>query len=125
MGKSITVHVLGYTANSGLYCCMNRLEMRQAMARAERLGEKIIEWASQTKVGERILGGDCWRVTSEIISLLPKVVSCPICDGGGCIVCNWSGVTTPGYWHKWDNWQLRQIRDNALANSEKIIPRED
>jgi len=115
MGRSYTYHVLGYARRPTdppetheLMPAMNRVEISQQREKARRRGLSIVYWAAQTKTGERILGGTDWAPDPEVPGA--RVVSCPICDSRGCIVCDWSGVCPPNHWKRWQPWQLEAIR---------------
>ena len=116
MGKSYTVHCVGLSPSREYYA-MSKMEIAQANHRAKKNGDQIIEWYAQTKTGVRILGANDTNkcVPAEKIKL-PKMVTCPICEGRGkngkysCPVCNFSGITRPGYEKKWRPWQLESMR---------------
>lgn len=132
---SHTYHCVGICAsNNGkrrVYLAMNRREMAQQAKIAEKAGNKIIEWEAQTKTGRRLIGSPC-APASEV--RLPKMVTCPICNGIGrktiqrgengaldvvrlCPVCNGSGITSPGYWNHWQDWQLERMRSEFDTQS--------
>lgn len=118
-----TYHVIGLAPAGQLaqreYWCMNKREMAQAIVKARDEGLTITHWYAQTRTGERMLGNTPIAATSDIN--LPKLVDCPICDGNGCCVCNYSGVTQKNYWRKWSDWQLESIRRDALKNQRTRI----
>lgn len=126
MGRSYRVHVVGTSAlvdgEQRLWYAMNTLEMNWQRIRAEREGQPITGWYAQTSTGERMLGGTSCEGTPAI-----KLVPCPICDGSGllgvtnfivhgqqlrqgCPVCDGTGQTKPGYWRKWQDRQLDEMR---------------
>lgn len=107
MGKSYTYHVVGEDTTGRLWGAMSRAEMAQVRAKAERLGDKVIGWNAQTQTGTRILGGE-WALTTDV--KFPRMVDCPICERAGCFVCDFSGITRPNHWEKWQEWQLEDMR---------------
>jgi len=134
VGKSITINVIGSTepekiseTESRCYQChaMNKLEMKQKKIKMERKGYKITNWVAQTKQGCKMIGSyDTWEeIKDNQINHVPTV-KCPICNGQGvkvlipgdvplvnfCVICNGSGVTRKGYWNKWQQWQLDNIK---------------
>jgi len=123
--SSYKIHVIGLAPISPtedrLYYAMSRVEMVQAMAKAAHAGKTITRWYSQTGVGDRILGSSETVTTEEITDLLPKLSTCPVCDGYGCICCNYAGIAPRNYHHRWQDWQLANIRAAALASAE-VIP---
>lgn len=105
-----------------MYGCMTRIEMLQAMKKAEKVGHPIIEWKAQTATGAIMLGN---ASTAEPYALLnrvkfPKLVECPICYENGCVVCNYSGITEPNNWEKWLPWQLDQIRKDLIKETNDL-----
>jgi len=122
VGRSHTYNVIGEgPENDGVRLCypaMNKREMEQARVKAGRDGKIIERWCSQTVTGARMLGFQVEPVRTADVKL-PKLVSCPICSGRGCVVCNDSGVTSTGYEKNWQSWQLDQIRQGSLANQPR------
>lgn len=119
MGRSVTYHVVGQTAVvDGCFCevgAMSRLEIVQHRERGMKDGRPIRWWFAQTLVGERILGGVGPVKDAEVPRV--SVVGCPICDGRGCCVCNYSGLTRRGHWRGWLEWQLAMIRKDATGET--------
>lgn len=112
MGHSYTIHCLGIPSGTA----MNRVEIAQSIYKAEQEGHSIKYWYPQTKTGERILRTSFRVTTEELRSLLPQLVTCPICEGEGrngryyCPICNGSGITKPGNEKNWQPWQLEHMR---------------
>ena len=76
MGRSRTINCIGLGEvkdnQQRMYYANNRLEiMQQTVIVKKRDGETITDWYAQTKI----------------------VVSCPACEGSGCHICNYSGIT--------------------------------
>ena len=125
MGRSLTVHCVGY-GNKYVYTAMNRVEVTQNIAKARGRGDDIIYWIAQTKTGMRILKTDYIgqeKYTKDLT--LPKLVKCPICEGTGilskedegdykvvhpCPVCNGSGICKKGNEKNWSEWQIEEFR---------------
>jgi hypothetical protein len=114
MGKSYTYNCIGCCAPKNgrerAYFAMNRLEMEQITKKArEQDGEIITYWYAQTKKGEQILGG---RDTVYVGELKPArgIVTCEVCDGIGCYVCNDSGITHKGHYKNWADWQIEMFK---------------
>jgi len=124
MGKSYTYHVVGYAARADdptdlhyLFPAMNRGEISQQRNRAKRQGLRMMFWRAQTETGERLLGGD-YAPDSQVQGT--KVVSCPICKGRGCVICEHSGVCPPNHWERWQPWQLEAFRQAALGYQKEV-----
>ena len=102
MGRSYTIHCVGFPAGSA----MSKVELLQEEHRLRKLGYGPITWVAQTKVGEKILSSRRW----------PKLVTCPICEGDGhngpyyCPVCRGSGICRPGAEKEWLPWQIEHMR---------------
>ena len=125
MGKSYTYHVIGQSAiyeEGGKqlrqsYPAMNRVEIAQVRVKAVRDGHPITVWYCQTRVGERILGDAV--LDRDVLALLPKMVTCPVCLGRGhngqwwCPVCNGSGICRPGNERNWQAWQIEHMKAEA------------
>jgi hypothetical protein len=133
MGRSITIHCIGYARTGGyvnekgegvtqhrLFYAMNRLEVEQKRYEAAKEGLKINYWVAQTKTGLRILASkkvfvEYWPINDKDV---PRVntVTCPICLGEGhngkyyCPVCNGSGITKKGNEKRWQPWQIEHMK---------------
>ncbi len=140
MGRSQTIHVLGYAPDGGelrIYRAMNKTEIAQARKLAERDGLKIKFWQAQTKTGAKMIGAaEPWTHIDDEFVKAGKAVTCPVCEGIGqkdtgektltglpivkhCIVCNGSGICKPGHEKRWQEWQLNNIRkDFGLPEKE-------
>ena len=123
-------HCLGFADqdinSERIYPAMNRIEIAQARELARREGLSISRWESQTATGNRILGNDNGVAQDADIPSI-ATVSCPICDGIGtkrlsanvvriCVICKGSGITKPGFWNKWNQWQLDSIRKGMISD---------
>lgn len=101
MGSSHTYHVIGVgqerEGKASLYPAMSHLEMVQQAKKAERNGDKIVDWYWQTQTGRKML-----ERPAKI-----KTVVCPKCSGFGCGICNVSGITTKRWLSGFQDWQLR------------------
>lgn len=101
MGSTNTYHVIGVgeerEGKSHLYPAMTHLDMAQQAKKAERDGDKIVDWYWQTQTGKRML-----ERPAKI-----KTVVCPKCSGFGCGICNVSGITTKRWLAGFQDWQLR------------------
>lgn len=115
MGKSYTYHVIGYgierlqeddSVKRYEYPCMNKREMAQAAIKAEKNGDKIMGWYSQTGTGTRMLGGVEHSYEGCLGIKFPKLVICPKCAGKGCGICNFAGWTTKSWLKGFQDWQL-------------------
>ena len=127
MGKSITIHCIGYGPNINqtwkTYHAMNRREIAQEIEKARKAGETIVHWIAQTRIGAKILGDSItkdWPVFTRDLPPLPKMVECPVCSGKGCRVCDSSGITTPGYWLKWRPWQLEEMKKEVKRGDHRV-----
>jgi len=126
MGKSITIACIGHAKigknEARIFDAMNRLEVQQAQMKAKKEGLKITEWYAQTKMGAKTLGArDTYVYVSHTDVPAVKTVVCPVCKGKGtkqlqpgmkrsCVVCNGSGITAPGFWKKWSDWQIEEFK---------------
>jgi len=136
MGRSITVHCIGY-GKKNFYTAMNRVEIAQQIEKAKRDGDEIEYWIAQTKTGKRILDikpEDLGvKLTKDL--KLPKLVTCPVCNGDGvlnmkhngkyrvvhrCPVCNGSGICKRGNERKWDEWQIEKMRKEHKEYKQAI-----
>lgn len=101
MGTSCTYHVIGVgeekDGKSLLYPAISQLERVQQVEKAKRQGDKIIDWHSQTRTGEKLLKKPLKLAT----------VVCPKCSGFGCSICNVSGITTKRWLSGFQAWQLK------------------
>ena len=127
MGRSMTIHCIGYgpkiNQRARMYYAMNRREIAQEMEKARQEGEPIKSWTAQTRTGMRILGDPVcqdWPVFIRDLPKLPKMVTCPVCNKKGCCVCNYSGITTPGYWEKWMPWQLEEMKKEVKRGDHRV-----
>jgi len=123
MGKSYTYNCIGVchkrAGKYAVYFAMNRLDMAQITKKAsEHDGETISYWYAQTKKGEQILGGRAQVFVSEL-KPVRGLVTCEVCNGIGCPVCNNSGITHKGHYEKWSSWQIDMFR--AEAKQKRII----
>lgn len=127
IGKSNDFNFNGLDNSSfDLYACMSRIEMLQAMKKAEKVGHPIIEWEAQTPTGIMMLGNAASADPYALLNRVkfPKLVDCPVCYGTGCVVCNYSGITEKDHWLKWQDWQIEQIRQDAIeSTAEEIVKR--
>jgi DnaJ-class molecular chaperone len=126
MGKSITVACIGHAQigknKMRIFDAMNRLEIQQAQMKAKKEGLEITEWYAQTKAGAKTLGvQNTFVCVSHSKVPAAKTVVCPVCNGKGgkqsepgvkhsCVVCNGSGITAPGFWNKWNDWQIEEFK---------------
>jgi hypothetical protein len=133
-----TYHVIGksgdYELNGlndaafSIYGCMTRIEMLQALNKAEKVGHPIIEWVAQTATGAIMLGNAATASPYALLNRVkfPELVECPVCFGEGCVVCNYSGITEKDNWLKWLPWQLDQIRKDLIkVTAEEVVKRLD
>src|SRR5574343_327875 len=113
MGRSYIYHVIGYgieriqeddSVRRYEYPCMNKREMAQAVIKAERNGDAIMGWYSQTGTGNRMLNGYDNEIAGNV--KLPKLIACPKCHGNGCGICNAAGYTTKAWLKGFQEWQL-------------------
>ena len=130
MGKSKTVHVLGFAPcedGHKIYTAMSKVEIAQVRELAKKDGLKIKYWLAQTKTGAKILGYERWEYIDDLFVKAGKTVTCPVCNGIGqketgetmrsglpvvisCPICNSSGICKPGYEKNWQEWQIKEIR---------------
>ena len=111
--SSKVIHCIGKapTAKVGivrLFYAMNRREVWQEEIKAKKEGLIIATWSAQTKTGCRILG-TTWTYESIQAYKIPKVklITCPVCSGEGCQICNWAGKTTKQWLSGFQDWQLK------------------
>lgn len=117
MGRSYTYNVIGFgierikeddTVWRYEYPCMNLREMAQAVLKAEKNGDVIMGWYSQTKVGTKMLGGLEYTYEGTLGIKFPKLVVCPRCGGNGCGICNFAGYTTKQWLKGFQPWQIER-----------------
>ena len=130
MGKSYTYHVLGMSGKEIIdetnyrryeVHCMSKLDMVQKAKDMRERGTPIVGWVAQTKTGCKMIGSEFpyWEVPDSQVKQI-KTITCPICHGTGgynngpfrraCPVCSGSGITKPGYWNKWAEWQVESFK---------------
>ncbi len=119
MGRSRTINCIGLGEvkdnQQRMYYANNRLEiMQQTVIVKKRDGETITDWYAQTKIGEKILG--CaftpayYHIPAKEIPKAKGVVSCPACEGSGCHICNYSGITQMKIINCYQDWQIENIK---------------
>lgn len=125
MGRSYTYHVIGFSNWSKdirAECnCMNKMEMAQEHKKMADNNTPIYGWYAQTKTGCRMIGADYphQEISDTQVSHC-RLAQCPVCRGSGgnlnhefrhpCVVCNGSGITKPGHWNKWSQWQIDRMK---------------
>ena len=146
MGRSVTIHCVAYgkptekkdgSIARKIYYATNRVEVAQQIEKARKTGDEIEYWIAQTKTGERILG-----LRPEDLGIkytkdlkLPKLVTCPICNGSGilsmedkgeykvvhrCPVCNSSGICRKGNEKNWTEWQIEEFKREYREYKDNI-----
>lgn len=119
MGRSYTYHVIGETNEQNIVGAMSRLEMAQKTAIEAKHGRRIATWHAQTRTGLRILGTDVmyFPVAARNVRRA-TVITCPVCEGDGCHVCRFSGITQKGEDRRYMPWQIDRMRQEAQARRE-------
>ena len=140
MGKSITINVIGFSADEGgkRYVChaTTKTEMVQEAKKMADCGHPVIGWYAQTNQGRKMLRYDnrlpgCWEEVPDGLIKHVTLRSCPICDGDGvlditegvkhgCPICNSSGLCRTGHEKQWRSWQIEGMKETRRKFLAKV-----
>ncbi len=100
---------------------MNKLDVLQQEIKAKKDDDIIQRWYAQTRTGLKILGiaGDYYEyeiIDASKIKRTKRVITCYICNGHGCFICNDSGITTRKHIEGYRGWQQEDARLEAIKS---------
>ncbi len=105
MGKSITINCIGQCTNGNLEYAMTKLEVYQKTI----LYPEIEYWYTQTKKGDKILGGSL-VYRGYILDNPPKGLIDCVCKTS-CHICKGSKKITKRELKSYRKWQIEECKN--------------